>query len=268
MAKSKYKNSKKGSWGWKKNSNTLVRRSRGNMKAALRQTDQSSTVLNINSVISCKQNAGADGVEVKSGATGIINLFDLLRRSEFFNNYAPMYDQFRIDSAVIKLGIAYGMDGGFITIYTAWDRNGLDTNQFVLNATNHTAGSNIGTNIATYSSAVSKNYVAGGNWTCSRSISASSLQEKNQFIGTDSLKQWYNAYNNTTNLYDINEIDANNLTSTNPCFPWKNDVYPFKPTFLVGVVGLDKVTEMGPFKFTVEADIAVTFRGLRKSEIV
>lgn len=254
-----------------KSSNSLVRRSRGNLKAARRQTDQSSTVLNINSVICCKQPPATQqnpGVEVRYAATGVINIYDLLRRSEFFGNYAPMYDQFRIDSVNIKLGLAGNVaQNSFFTIYTAWDRNGLDTNQFIEGANNH-MGTNIGSNVTTYSSSLSKSYASGGNWSMSRSITASSAQEKNQFISTDSLKQWYSNYDVQNNEYTINDIPAENVSSTNPCYPVKNDVYPFKPCFLVGVVGLDHTTALGPCTFTVEVDCAVTFRGLRKSAIV
>ena len=256
-----------------KSSNSLVRRSKGNMKAARRQTDQSSTVLNINSVISCLQQAGSNGVENPYNATGVICVYDLLRRSEFFGNYAPMYDQFRIDSISIKLGIVGGAQGEFVTIYTAWDRNGLDSNQFGQTNTGtgvaRRFGSKIGTNITTYSSSISKNYVAGGNWTCTRSISASNSQEKNQFISTDSLKQWYSEYSYATNDYAINaNISADDMTGSNPCYPVKSDIYPFKPVFLVGAVKLSPVQGIPAISFTVEADVAVTFRGLRKSAIV
>lgn len=128
---------------YSKSSNSLVRRSKGNLKAARKQTDQSSTVLNINTVIACKQNQGANGVENRFGNTGIISIFDLLRRSEFFGNYAPMYDQFRVDSVSLKLGIVGGAANAYFTIYTAWDRNGLDSNQFVTTDQNKYA-TNIG----------------------------------------------------------------------------------------------------------------------------
>lgn len=114
-----------------RSSNSLVRRSKGNLKAARKQTDQSSTVLNINTVIACRQKEGINGVEDRVTATGVINIFDLLRRSEFFGNYAPMYDQFRVDSIHLKVGIVGGAENSYFTIYTAWDRNGLDSNQFV-----------------------------------------------------------------------------------------------------------------------------------------
>lgn len=250
-----------------KSSNSLVRRSKGNMKAARRQTDQSSTVLNINSVISCLQQAGTNGVENRNCATGIINVFDLLRRSEFFGNYAPMYDQFRIDSISIKLGLVGGAAGQYVTIYTAWDRNGLDSNQFGQIA-EHRLGSKIGTNVTTYSSAVSKNYVAGGNWSCTRSISASNAQEKNQFISTDSLKSWYDSYDIETNRYDTTHSNADDMVGNNPCFPVKSDIYPFKPVFMVGAIKINPAEAIPVIKFTVEADVAVTFRGLRKSAIV
>ena len=83
-----------------------------------------------------------------------INHWDSLRVSSYFNNYAPMYDQMKLDK--IRMKITGNQAGTAQTsnlspaVVLAFDRNGLSPSQEVSTAT-----------ISTYSSAQLKQWSTG-----------------------------------------------------------------------------------------------------------
>ena len=93
-------------------SSGLVRRSKGNMKAANQQNDSSTVVINlmhtlysgVSKVFDSYDNDGQliPHNEKYLGVTPV-NIFDLLRKSDFFNSYAGMYDQFKVNSIKVKI---------------------------------------------------------------------------------------------------------------------------------------------------------------------
>ena len=81
----------------------MVKRAKGNARAAANQTDTTDVVVNVIT----KVKTGVSGYKfdnefVYSGVQAI-NIYELLRRSEFFKCYAPMYDQFRVTSIKVKV---------------------------------------------------------------------------------------------------------------------------------------------------------------------
>eukprot|EP00833_Pecoramyces_ruminatium_P003137 jgi/Orpsp1_1/1177169/evm.model.c7180000060447.1 len=67
-----------------------------------------------------------------------LNIYDLLRKSAFFQNYAGMFDEFKINNVTVKLTpSSYLISGGqrytAITVFTSWDRTGLETSQVFWN---------------------------------------------------------------------------------------------------------------------------------------
>ena len=86
-------------------------KARGNYRAALQQRDASNVVINAVTTITC--NSGANG-------TAFINMYDVLRRSQFFSNYAPMYDQFKINRVRVKLNAITVPYNNCPTVFTAW----------------------------------------------------------------------------------------------------------------------------------------------------
>ena len=83
-------------------------RARGNQRAASQQADASDVVINLMH----KFRVGLTGMERADGfndlrdfvtGTYAVNIYDLLRKSEFFDSYSKMYDQFRITSIKVKL---------------------------------------------------------------------------------------------------------------------------------------------------------------------
>ena len=122
------------------------RRANGNMKAAKQQADQSTFTINIPSEINAFNIAGTAYVneQVPNAQLGVyaMNIFDQLRKSDFFNNYANMYDEFKIEKVKVKLlptnwtinmnTTKYNYKN--LTVYTAWDRTGLTDDQLYIAA--------------------------------------------------------------------------------------------------------------------------------------
>lgn len=181
-----------------------------------------------------------------------------------------------------------------LTVVTAWDRTGLDKTQIedYYDDVDGRMVCTIGDNITTYSSAKSTQLVAGANFNCTRYLYPSSQQEKSLYFSTSDLKLQQNySWTVANNPYVIDQVNAGagdhviyedsyitNLMSSPNC--------PFKPTFLLGVLSIDPLipdqahrnnlnveeafmeNKINPVTFNLEFDIGVTFRGLRKSQIV
>lgn len=87
---------------------SMAKRSRGNLRAASHQNDTSDVVINLIKSVSVgvsggvKINDDLTGTSFKQGVCAL-NVYDLLRKSDFYNSYANMYDQFRITSIKVKI---------------------------------------------------------------------------------------------------------------------------------------------------------------------
>ena len=303
-----------------------ARRSRGNMRAASQQNDISNVVINVMK----KVKTGVVGLKIdgtlKEIGTAAINIFELLQKSEFYQSYSNMYDQFRINRIQVKATPVtwktydqYNLPNGAgvgapvyeadtsapsedwlagnskyivpqaLTIITAWDRTGLDSTQLYVDDANAptVAYTTIGDAISTYSSAKSSQLVAGANFNCVRYLYPSSQQEKSLYYScSDLVAQIDTSYSAAQPWYKIKPItaswDSKNITNlqTDP-------TCPFKPTFLIGVLKVDDLSyptgeaeghegtdptycknKIHPVTFNLEFDIGVTFRGLRKAQVV
>lgn len=204
-----------------------TKRSYGNIRAAKQQADQSTVVINIPSkldnVFSQRQNIS--GVEDSFGVAPI-NIYDLLRKSEFYLNYANMYDEFKIENIKVKLlptswTRTTGDNSTYsnLTVYTAWDRSGLNDSQLKLitagtynndpisatdTRTNYQViGKNgdqdglycvIGEDITTYSSAESRQVNPNTQSTITRWLKPKTINEKSQWLSTSSIRKWYDSY--------------------------------------------------------------------------
>lgn len=242
-----------------RNRTSVNARAQANIRNAFQQKDKTEVVINAKATMSCSANR-----------VGALNVFDALLHSEFYNNYAPMYDQLKLDKVKAKFTALQwpnrNGNNNNITVYTAFDRNGLDTGQIV-NVDNINIVTNIGQDVITYSSALSKNLNSGAPFEIIRYINPSTVQEKSQYISTDSLRPWYDRYDIDNRQY-INEANGDNIVNVdpkNPCYLEKYEGIPFKPTYLVGVEGYGLNEGGGVCVFNVELDICCTFRGLRKS---
>lgn len=317
------------------------RRASGNQRAARQQRDKSEVSLSIPTRLECfnasltiPNPADQEHPVIVNGGVTALNIWDLLRKSEFYQSYANMYDQVKIEKVTVRLtpyqfpvfagqlGQINNYYNGY-TVVTAWDRTGLSEEQIALvNVTpitnrNLTIGSRdnndgIYVNIpakdaATYSSAFTRNVNPNSNTTITRTIYPSSMQEKSQYINTSDLDQWYGQYDATKNRYyaienpwgiqapsveievgegaGAHDVDVatfpiasqiSRAIGKNPAYLLETPEVAFKPTLLVGI--LNDTIEIGEepnqmqlvprMSFNVEADVAVSFRGLRKASIV
>lgn len=231
---------------YRRNSSTRSK-SYGNMRAAKQQADQSVFTINIPSQISCfsrKVNSyTGDGAKLNNKSLGVyaMNIFDQLRKSDYFNNYASMYDEFKIDRVKVKLlptQWTFNLNTGNynyknLTVYTAWDRSGLSNDQltmvigkdytqteipgvtqnsWVIGSENGTANESsgvdfggiyvtVGNDITTYSSAESRTVNPNTNTSITRWLNPKTMQEKGQWISTSMLKPWYLNYDHQRGRY-------------------------------------------------------------------
>jgi len=330
------------------------RRASGNQRAARQQRDTSEVNLNIPTKIDAMNytltlREGEIDEKIIHTGTYALNLWDLLRKSEFYQSYANMYDQVKINKATIKLipfqfpifsnGPTGGLTGSTAasnnfynsyTIVTAWDRSGLSDEQLewvnyskenqnlIIGDAADSDGLYVnltGAEVATYSSAISKNVNPNSATSITRTIYPSTISEKSYYVSTADLKKWYEAYDSAYARYRGIEnprgVEGNIATVTdfppgdpvqgvrvpqyplathisaalqkNPAFLQESPSVPFKPTLLVSMLneeqqiqvtnGSDQTppqyyTFVPKMTFSVEADIVVTFRGLRKASIV
>lgn len=316
------------------------RRASGNQRAARQQRDKSEVSLSIPTRLECfnasltiPNPADADNPVIVNGGVTALNIWDLLRKSEFYQSYANMYDQVRIEKVTVRLtpyqfpvfagqlGQVNNYYNGY-TVVTAWDRTGLSEEQIklvnvtpsarnlVIGANNNSDGIYVnikGEDAATYSSAYTRNVNPNSNTTITRTIYPSSLQEKTQYINTADLDQWYGQYDAEKNRYyaienplgvtapavqiDVGEgalqeeVDVamfpiaaqiSRAVGKNPAYLLETPEVAFKPTLLVGILNdtlnigdpPNQIQLVPRMSFNVEADVAVSFRGLRKASIV
>ena len=300
---------------------TSYSRSRGNNRAADQQRDTTQVVLNESIEISCgqtydfiqNQEYQEDVIDVeefigwKDTGCAAINIYDILRRSEFYSSYAAMYDQVRIDSIIAHITALSWINGTGVnvenqvseyltpkslTVVTAWDRSGLGEEQIEkgnING-NPVIYCTVSKNIATYSSAKTKHLGPGNSYEITRYLYPSSLVEKSQFVSTSDLQPQYIRDNNNGYPYrefkwskDLNGRRIANKFLVDSKYPTNllsNPGVPFKPTLLINVIaGADPTTvtvndeEIGinklkPTTFNIEFDIGVTFRGLRYNKVI
>ena len=224
-----------------------------------------------------------------------LNVYDLLRKSAFFQNYSGMFDEFKINNVSVKLTpSSYLVSGGqrytAITVFTAWDRSGLEDSQTFLNLASATRNSTsigsaadqdglyvtLGNEVTTYSSAQSRSLNPNTNTSITRYISPKALLEKSQYLSTDSLRQWYDGFDNlkgryygipvesesaasmigvATNMASNGSLQDNANWNTrayrnspavkeNPCFLLEDNAIAFKPTLLIGIYPQDTFEEM------------------------
>ena len=210
------------------------RRAIGNYRAALQQTD----CTNVN--LSITHRFDITNGEVDLGNSGYINtglyalnIFDLLRKSTFYQSYANMYDQLKINSIRIKLTPLMmstispeNTQGSNLiqtySIVTAWDRTGLSPEDYheEISDYEHTAPfigtENITANqygkkdgiyitmtserCGTYSSAVTKSMNPSSSASIVRALYPNSLAEKSQYINTADMEEWYTAIEPGVNI--------------------------------------------------------------------
>jgi len=278
------------------------------MRAARQQADNATFTLNVPSKISTFMKTGAQLPGLAVGDTRTVgvyplSIYELLRRNEFFNNYANMYDEFKIDKIKVKLlptSFTINTNGNYrnLTVYTAWDRTGLNTNQLhgyydKSRPENNAIYCTIGEDITTYSSAESRTVNPNTNTSITRWLNPKTMGEKGQWLSTSLLKQWFVGYDDESGCFkgiqfntgDEYAAEINSTASTsnallkfsaaskeNPCYLLEDPAIKFKPTLLIGVFPAVTQAEFtqtpNRIHFNVETEIVCTYRGLRKARVI
>lgn len=221
----------------------------GNMKAAKQQADQSTFTINVPSTLEAANYPSAspfDGTKTLNFGVYPLNIFEQLRKSEFYQSYASMYDEFKIDRIKVKLlptEFTYTASTGEnqkyknVTVYTAWDRTGLSKDQLIVIAAHLTESSEkigsyvvngssvtddgdglyciIGNDVTTYSSSESRVINPGTNTTIVRWLNPKTMDEKGQWVSTGLLRKWYDGYA-AGHFYGLptGKIDGNRLLTS------------------------------------------------------
>lgn len=220
-------------------STSVKRRAYGNLRSAAQQRDSTEVVINtvFPATITIPQGSNLAGIG--------INVYQQLAQSQFYSNYAPMYDQFKLNGVRVKVnGSIQGTNASSYltpTITTAWDRNGIEVGSTLESLAN---------NISTYSSAITKPWSLGNAFIQTRTIWAETIQEKSQYLSPSNITP-----NGTGGVND-------------PSYPIQVPAVPWKPTFFIQI-SLPTGAALGGqvISFTIEMDIIVKFRGLRKGSI-
>lgn len=305
MAKTNYKKksnySKKGNYnkGYKKNSARYQKMVSSQQRDLAKFTINVPTKLTVfNKTVNIPTSI-TDNTKFATRTIGCyaLNIYDLLRKSSFFQNYSGMFDEFKINNVSVKLTpSSYLVSGGqrytAITVFTAWDRSGLEESQVFWNLSNTLVSSTsigqaadadglyvtLGNEVTTYSSAQSRSLNPNTNTSITRKIYPSALLEKSQYLSTDSLKVWYDGFDNLQGRYygipveqdaaatiigiqgGVNADGSIPLseqgqwatrayknspaTRENPCFLLEDNAIAFKPTLLIGIYPQDTFEEM------------------------
>ena len=218
-------------------SRTSRRKANAEARAARQQRDTATVTINRIATIQVTVPIG------DANAATTVNHWNQLRLSSFFPNYAPMYDQMKLDKIRVKIT---GFRAGTAqtanispSVVLAFDRNGLNEGQNVTTST-----------ISTYSSAQLKQWSTGNAFAMYQTIYPSTIMEKGQYVPTDSL-----------------EDPESESAVDNPCIDESSAVLPFKPLTLIGVDLGAAQQAAQTFAFTAEYEYTVTFRGMRKPSL-
>lgn len=292
--KRKYPYYKKGS--------SIVKRAKGNIAASKKQNDVADFTITFNHTFPVTSYTSPTTGKVYSGYA--MNIWDLLSKAPNFKAFQSMYDQVRINGVQIKLQTANSTvntnnANTIYNVYTAWDTDGMDKSLISpVTVPNQDNTENIvgfrtflGSAIATYGSSSKMQLNPFQRWSQNRSLYPSSMQEKTQFISTDSIEDYHQSYDNDTKYFefsnsyknmganlDPNKVDAvftEIMNKDNPAILASNQKYPFKPTFYVDAFSSDvsnvtkkidsyiPVNEQNKLVFSAEIRVPCTFRGLK-----
>lgn len=304
------------------------RRAVGNERAADNQTDSTTVTINSNLQVSCGQHgewvekltkyAGDERFLSFPYDTGCaaINIYDVITRSAYFKNLANLYDQVKIDYIKVDVNAVNwptnnsnddSSDDTYVfpknlTVVTAWDRSGLDENQFiVLHDGDATLAKDnygyciIGKDIESYSSSQTRHLGSGSAYRITRYLYPKTLEEKSQYVSTSLLRKQYRRENEEGYKYcffDVKKDSINLGGGTRFTFDYtvydidtdlptniqSSPAFRFKPTFLINVIagnGVDFYSDTGlssnnlkSCTFNLDFEVTLTLRGLRYNKLI
>lgn len=264
------------------------------MRAAQQQRDQSNVT--IQGMTTLPINVTTSDQDTSNGGALGISVWQLLINSDFYANYATMYDEIRMNGFRMKIiGNSAGttiLASGLSSVGTvvALDRNGVRGRP--LQVVRGTLGDVIpdpyiqleasGRNTPwqqalSYGSAKIKSWSPGNAFQQWISAYASNMMEKAQYVKTQSLRPTTSTIENgeggTRRTYaqgfpsgfrlGVTEGDADETYTPST----ETDDVAFDPVILLGVYNVPQTTvaTTQTFTFSIEYKVDVTFRGVRRS---
>lgn len=238
----------------------MHRRSRGNMKAADQQRDSFNVVLRYKMNVEAGQILQAIPIRllnedegynedtpivVKNTGCAFVNIYDVIRKSDYFKNISGLYDQLKIN--MIKVDITAidwpnaanetnPNDNGYVypkslSVVTAWDRSGISESQIqylygvpnkkdpiyrdvddnevfedVFNRSDRKFYCTVGNEITSYSSSIVRHLGPGSSLRVTRYLYPENFSEKSQYVSTNLLIPQYEVDSESKNAYDMYNI--------------------------------------------------------------
>lgn len=220
-------------------------RSRGQFAAANGQRDCSRQVLKWSQVqtISAKQvglpTPGSGSQSTSQQGFSAFNAWTALSNSGFYDLFAQMYDQIKLNAVKVKITLLSAAENIFSStnnpvFVSAWDRNGI-----VTATTNPAEPFRF---VSSYGSAITRPMTVGANFGMERYIYASTMSEKSQYVATSII---------------------DNLATNNSDDSQYGNPFPFKPVLLLAIYSSASDSAQQTLNFNVEWQFDVTFRGTR-----
>lgn len=285
--KRKYNKYNKYAWNTYKKSNSVVSRAWKSIKEANKSNSSLDFAFKINYAFSVMYSGEGEG---GNRGVAVINIYDVLQKSENFQNMAKSWDQVKINGVTVKLNITDGTTtfsaaDSFktVNICTGWDRTGItpgtDADFYNKIITPGEQGqdptityevinrddwdNNAATNfINTIGKRITEGYGAKKGllnqyqrFNRFESLFPETLDEKCCYVSCGNINDYVTGFENNIGRATISgEYSAMSvmaqLSSPNPAIPFENPGIKWKPTLLVGA-----------FRTTVNSEGTITQYG-------
>ena len=264
-----YKKYNKYGWNTYKKSSSVVSRAWKSIREANKSNSALDFAFKINYAFSVMYSGDGEG---GNRGVAVINIYDVLQKSENFQNMSKSWDQVKINGVTVKLNITDGMttfseaEGNnyrTVNICTGWDRTGITPGTDANFETSSTSGDPPVTtweiinrndwddNAAThFTNTIGRRITEGygakkgllnqyQRFNRYESLFPESLDEKCCYVSCGNINDYISGYNNETGRARISgDYSAmavmTQLSSPNPAIPFENPSIKWKPTLLVG----------------------------------
>ena len=256
------------SWNTYKKSSSVVSRAWRSIREANKSNSALDFAFKINYAFSVMYSGEGEG---GNRGVAVINIYDVLQKSENFQNMAKSWDQVKINGVTVKLNITDGSTtfsdaNSFktVNICTGWDRTGITPGTDANFENNETSSGDPPVvtydiidrddwddNAAThFSNTIGKRITEGygakkgllnqyQRFNRYESLFPETLDEKCCYVSCGNINDYVSGYNNETGRarisgdYSAMSVMAQ-LSSPNPAIPFENPGIKWKPTLLVG----------------------------------
>lgn len=265
--KRKYSKYNKYNWNTFKKSNSVVSRAWRSIKEANKSNSALDFAFKINYAFSVMYSGEGEG---GNRGVAVINIYDVLQKSENFQNMSKSWDQVKINGVTVKLNITDGSTtfseaNSFrtVNICTGWDRTGITagTDADFYNRTSSGTPPTVtyelinrddwDNNSAThFVNTIGKRITEGygakkgllnqyQRFNRYESLFPETLDEKCCYVSCGNINDYVTGYDNEygratiSGEYSAMSVMAQ-LSSPNPAIPFENPGIKWKPTLLVG----------------------------------